>query len=133
MLAKLGKSAIDLGMVVRNTDACVEFYGDLLGMELEGELDVLGVHMHRFVCGDTIVKLVTLAETPEAANPPGGFTGGTGIRYWTITVENLEEISDRCQSAGVPIPMPINEARPGVRMMVVEDPDGNWLEFIQHV
>ncbi len=131
MLAKLARSAIDLGIIIRNADACLSFYRDFLGLELEGELDLPGVHMHLFLCGDSVIKLLTLKQAPEAANPPGGIPTATGMRYWTVQVENLDEINAKCVKSGRPIPMPLNEIRPGVRMLMVEDPDGNWLEFVE--
>ena len=27
--------------------------------------------------------------------------------------------------------MPVREIRPGVSISIVEDPDGNWVEFLQ--
>ena len=133
-MMKLAKNAIDLGIVVRNTEACVAFYGDLLGLELEGEVDIpaQGIHMHRFRCGDAVIKLVTLAEPPQAANPPGGFASATGMRYWTIPVENLDEVFAACRQSGHSIPIQLREARPGVRMFIIEDPDGNWVEFVEY-
>jgi hypothetical protein len=36
-----------------------------------------------------------------------------------------------CAAADVPIAVPESEIRPGVRIGMVEDPDGNWVEFVQ--
>ena len=40
-------------------------------------------------------------------------------------------MADALGVAGVPIVSPVVEVRPGLRIMMVEDPDGNWVELIQ--
>ena len=91
-----------------------------------------GMQMTRLICGTTIIKLVTLPKTPQAQNPPGGIAGGTGMRYFTITVDNLEAAVAACVAAGCENPVPIRESRPGVTIAMIEDPDGNWGELLQH-
>ena len=44
---------------------------------------------------------------------------------------SLAEMMDACQAAGVTITVPESEIRPGVSIGMVEDPDGNWVEFVQ--
>ena len=53
-----------------------------------------GGTMYRLLCGTSLIKLVALAQAPAGAAPPGGIQGGTGYRYWTISVSNLDEIVD---------------------------------------
>ena len=48
-----------------------------------------------------------------------------------MTIHNLDEVLSAVQAAGQKIVRPRTETRPGVVMGVVEDPDGNWVEFIQ--
>lgn len=86
--------------------------------------------MHRVEAGDTLLKLIEFAETPPAT-PGGGMTGGLGFRYLTFIVSNLDEIMTTCGAAEVPTAVPISEIRPGVRIAIVEDPDGNWVEFVE--
>ena len=132
-MLELSKRAIDLGIVVRNTDACRQFYGDLLGFEFEGAVDMPGgAKMYRYLCGDTVIKLVAMAQTPAASNPANGLMGGSGLRYFTIVVNNLEAAHQACVDAAVPIAISPRESRPGVRICIVEDPDGNWVEFVQY-
>ena len=40
-------------------------------------------------------------------------------------------MAKQCADAGYTIPMGPVEFRPGVRIMMVEDPDGNWLELVE--
>jgi len=132
MTLNITKDSIDIGLVTGNLDAMTAFYRDTLGLEVEAVLEMPGgMSMTRLICGTTIVKLVTLAETPEPANPPGGIMGGTGIRYFTITVDNLEASVAACADAGYTVAVPIRESRPGVTIAMIEDPDGNWVELLQ--
>ena len=132
MTLSITKESIDLGLVTGNIEAMTEFYRDTLGLEVEAVLDMPGgMQMTRLICGTTIIKLVTLPQAPEAQNPPGGIMGGTGMRYFTISVDNLEAAVAACVAAGCPNPVPVRESRPGVNIAMIEDPDGNWVELLQ--
>ena len=48
-----------------------------------------------------------------------------------MTIHNLDEVLSAVQAAGQKIVRPRTEVRPGVVFGMVEDPDGNWVEFIQ--
>jgi catechol 2,3-dioxygenase-like lactoylglutathione lyase family enzyme len=123
---------IDLGIVVRDIDACLPFYRDVLGLKPSGDFAIPGgSHLWQLACGSCMVKLVTHDPTPVAANPPGGSNGGTGLRYWTMGVDDIDAAVARCESAGAPIPLRVLEIVPGVRIAMVEDPEGNVVEFLE--
>src|SRR3954447_3323000 len=130
MGVNLTKDSIDLGIVVKDAGAALAFYRDVLGFDDLGESPMPGGTMHRLACGTSQIKLVSLKREPGASAPPGGIGGATGYRYWTISVANLAEIVAACEAAGVPIAVPITELRPGITIAMVEDPDGNWVEFL---
>jgi glyoxylase I family protein len=133
MSVELGKDSIDIGIVVRDSDAALKFYRDTLGFEHVADTPAgNGGTMHRLMCGTTMVKLVSPAELPAQSNPPGGIGGASGIRYWTISVENLDAISQQCRDAGYNLVIEPREIRPNVRISMVEDPDGNWVEFLEN-
>ncbi len=48
-----------------------------------------------------------------------------------MTIHTLDEVLQAVQAAGHKIIWPRTEVRPGVVIGMVEDPDGNWVEFIQ--
>jgi catechol 2,3-dioxygenase-like lactoylglutathione lyase family enzyme len=127
----LTKNAIDLGIVTANGDAMLAFYRDVIGLKVQGQMAMPGGGtMHRLLCGDSLIKLVVAPSVPAPA-VPGGIGGGAGYRYWTLTVDNLSEMVKTCGDAGVPVVWPEREIRPGVRIAMVSDPDGNWVEFLQ--
>ena len=135
MGVKLAKDAIDLGIVIRDSEASLKFYRDTLGFNHEADMPMPlggGGTMHRLNCGNTLVKLVKFDNVPEAANPGGGIVKATGYRYFTMIVSNLEEIMKACEDAGYKVVISMREARPGVTIGMVEDPDGNWVEFVQN-
>jgi catechol 2,3-dioxygenase-like lactoylglutathione lyase family enzyme len=131
MTVQLAKNAIDIGIVVTDPAKALAFYRDTLGFEHVGTSPMGGITLERLMCGDTMVKLVTAATPPTVRAPGGGITGAYGIRYWTISVKNLDEILSSCGAAGYKVVVPRRNARPGLDIGIVEDPDGNWVEFIQ--
>ncbi len=132
MPLQITKAAIDLGIVTTNGEAMLAFYRDVLGLEFKASIPMpVGEGtMHRLMCGDTLIKLVVVPSLPAKA-PPGGIQGGSGYRYWTITISNLAEMLAACDAAGAKVVMKQREIRPGVSIGMVEDPDGNWVEFLQ--
>jgi len=127
----LAKDSIDLGIVTNNQEAMVAFYRDVLGFEDAGTMPVPGGTMHRLICGTSAIKLVQMNKPREVVAPPGGMGGATGYRYWTMAVNNLEDVLAACEQSGAKVAVPLTEFRPGVTIAIVEDPDGNWVEFGQ--
>jgi len=133
MTIALTKDSIDIGIVVKDADAALGFYRDTLGFTDTGSMAMPGGGgtMYRLLCGSTLVKIVAPEAELPATAPPGGIQGAYGYRYWTISVANLDEITDRCAAAGRTVVVKPREIRPGVRISMVEDPDGNWVEFLE--
>ena len=122
---------IDLGLVVRDIDAVLPFYRDTVGLPVAMDFPLPGSHMWQLAVGDCMLKLVTHDSTPDAANPPGGSRGGTGLRYFTIGTDDIDAAVAKCEAAGAPIPLPVTALMPGIRIAMVEDPEGNVLEFLE--
>ena len=132
MSVALTKDSIDLGIVINDAETALAFYRDVLGLELAGEMALPGGGtMYRLMCGTSTIKLVKHAAPPPAVAPPGGIPASTGLRYFTISVSNIEEITDACSAAGYKVAWTVRELRPGVTVSMVEDPDGNWVEFLK--
>ncbi len=126
------KDSIDLGIVVEDLPRAPAFYRDTLGLEDEVEVPMGGgTVMHRLRCGTSVIKLVHFPQPPAAKAPPGGIQGATGYRYWTISVPDVAALAAQCEGAGYRVVIPPREIRPGVRIAMVEDPEGNWVEFLE--
>ncbi len=133
MSVQLAKSAVDLGIVIRDSERSLSFYCDLLGLDHVADSPMPiggGGTMHRVQCGESLLKLVCLDAAPPAA-AGGGIPGALGYRYVTLIVSNLDDIMQACADADVTVAVPVNEIRTGVRIGIVEDPDGNWVEFVE--
>lgn len=129
MGVQLAKASIDLGIVTTNGPAMLAFYRDVLGFKYLREMPTGGGVMHQMMCGDSMIKLVVMPQVPLTA-APGGIQGAAGYRYWTMTVTNITEIVQSCVAAGAKVAVKERELRPGVKIAIVEDPDGNWVEFL---
>jgi catechol 2,3-dioxygenase-like lactoylglutathione lyase family enzyme len=128
------KDAIDLGIVTTNGPAMLAFYRDVLGFKHEGDvaMEASGIKvMHRLWFGNSLIKLVVPVRDPKAIAVPGGIPGATGYRYWTMTIDNLDQVLSDIGAAGHKIVRARTEIRPGIAIAIVEDPDGNWVEFLE--
>lgn len=127
------KPAIDIGIIAKDIDAMMKFYGESLGLELEATIPMPGGGaMNRFKVGDSIIKVIELDPAAPAEAPPGGIRGASGYRYWTIHVPNLEEVVNRINSGGYKVVVPAKVIREGITIAIVADPDGNWVELLQN-
>lgn len=133
MARTITKPGFDLGIVTNNGDEMLEFYRDVVGLAYEAtmKLEAVGIaRMDRLRCSDSVLKLVTpMADVAEGTG--GGLEGCTGMRYFTIAVDDVAAAAADCEAAGAPVVWSPLEIRPGVTIAMVEDPDGNWVEFIQ--
>ncbi len=133
MAVELTKGAIDLGIVSNNGPEMLAFYRDLLGFTEEPSTPFpMGGTMYRLWCGESLIKIVVPEPASEGAPVPGAIAKSTGYRYWTMRVSNLAEIMAQCEQAGVKVVVPLTEIRAGVTIGMVEDPDGNWVEFVTY-
>ena len=133
MGVQLTKDSIDIGIIVEDGERSLKFYRDLLGLEHTADTPMPGGGgtMHRLMCGTTMVKLVAYEDVPETKAAPGGLRGATGYRYWTISVSNLDEVVEQAKAGGYEVPTGPVEIREGVRIAMIIDPDGNWVELLE--
>ena len=83
------------------------------------------------MAGTSLIKVIEFEQPPEPRPAPGGLSGGSGYRYWTMTVSNLDELVAAATAQGYAVPTAPREIRPGVRIAMIEDPDGNWVELLE--
>ena len=89
--------AIDLGIVIQDSERSLAFYRDLLGMNHEGDMPMPiggGGTMQRLRCGDSLIKLVCFETTPGLDPGAGGLKAelatGTSLSTWrTFTTSSL--------------------------------------------
>jgi catechol 2,3-dioxygenase-like lactoylglutathione lyase family enzyme len=130
----VASNGVQTGIVPRDLQASLRFYRDVLGFEYLGPLPVIeGRVLHRFAVDGGILKLLergAAEPAPVAVSPTGPFQTATGIRWITIRVDDLDAYVERCREQTIQVG--ITEIRPGVRFVIVEDPDGNAVELVEH-
>lgn len=127
----LTKDSIDLGIVISDPAKALAFYRDMLGMKDDGEMEVRGGRMYRLLCGTSLIKLIKMDREPEGKPVGGGPGRGFGLRYLTIHVNDIRNLVSQVESKGIKVLVPPTENRTGVIMAMVNDPDGNIVEFLQ--
>lgn len=128
---QIAKDAVDIGVYVRDIDACLRFYCDGLGLTKVGEVAFPGGRtQHRLQIGGSLLKLMEFPEDPPPAGPPGRMAQA-GIRYFTIGVRNLPALVGELEAKGLTFAVPLRESRPGVWIAMLEDPEGNTVELLE--
>jgi catechol 2,3-dioxygenase-like lactoylglutathione lyase family enzyme len=129
MVLKPAKDSLDLGIVVRDIKASLDFYQNTLGLEFVGTTPLWFGTMHRLRFGTSDFKLIE----PKVVPPLGalGLEKQVGFRYVTFVIENLSEVCSELKERGVEFTVAEREIRPGVRIAMVKDPDGNIVEFVK--
>lgn len=128
-MMKPAKDSLDLGIVVRDIKASLNFYQEILGLEFIEKLPLWFGTMYRLRFGNSDFKLVEPQTTP----PKGaiGLEKQVGFRYVTFVIKNLSAICIELKRKGIEFALPEKEFRPGVRIAMVKDPDGNIVEFVE--
>ena len=122
---------LQVGLVPRDLPRSLDFYGTLIGLELDETIDLgEGRALHMFKVGDAVLKLWESPDPPGLAPSEPDWHELTGIRWVTFDVDDIEGTVGRCAAAGVPVTMPVTEIRPGFRVANVADPDGNRVELV---
>jgi catechol 2,3-dioxygenase-like lactoylglutathione lyase family enzyme len=128
-MMKPAKDSLDLGIVVSDIKASLNFYQNILGLEFVGITPVWFGTMHRLRFGTSDFKLIE----PKTVPPPGaiGLEKQLGFRYVTFVIKSLSELCAELKGKGIEFALPEKEVRPGVRVAMVKDPDGNIVEFVE--
>jgi predicted enzyme related to lactoylglutathione lyase len=81
----------------------------------------------------SVVKVMLPAETPEPPVAASPFYALAGLRYLTLWVDDLDAVLGRAVAEGGRVERGPVELVPGVRMAVLEDPEGNAIEVAQQI
>lgn len=124
---------IQIGIVPKDFDASMAFYRDSLGLPPKGSTPALdGRTLHFFEAQGGIIKILELSSNdpaPDVTPPDQPYFSATGMRWLTLDVDNLETVLAGCGDA--PLQLPITQFRPGLRVAIVSDPDGNAVELVE--
>lgn len=113
-----------ISVVVADTDRALTFYREVLGLLVDGTRPDLGYPGAWLSLG---AHQIHLLELPNP-DPVGGRPAHVGRdRHGALYVENLEELKDRLERAGIAY----TTSRSGRRALFCRDPDGNGWEFME--
>ena len=128
-MMKPAKDSLDIGVIVSDIAASLTFYRDILGLQFIGSVPVWFGTMHRLRFGTSDFKLIE----PTTVPPPGvlGLENQLGFRYVTFVVKDLSPLCAELASKGIEFTLPETQIRPGSRIAMVKDPDGNIVEFVE--
>ncbi len=123
------KESLDLGILVSDIGASLKFYQDMLGLKFIEKIPVWFGTMYRLRFGSSDFKLIAPRTLPPKG--PVGLEAQVGFRYVTFVIKNLSKVCEEMQKKGIVFEIPEKEHRPGVRIAMVRDPDGNIVEFVE--
>ena len=123
------KDSLDLGILVSDIKASLNFYQNLLGLKFIEERPVWFGTMYRLRFGSSDFKLIDPSTLPPKG--PIGLESQVGFRYVTFVIKNLSTLCQELRRKGVEFALEEKEIRPGVRIAMVKDPDGNIVEFVE--
>jgi len=133
----LAKPSLNVVITVQDMDKATAFYGDVLGLEPMPPIPFgdktaevffpTAVVMQRFKVGSHEIKLIP--GLPTTKKHEGGVDTGIGIRMVNYPIADIAAFKTRLKEHGYPEPE-INamEGSP-YRFGLLEDPDGNTVEF----
>ena len=122
---------IAVGLTVGDVEASRDFYGRILGLEErkpEAQALLNGDFKYTFMAGKTQIKFW---KGPSANLPKhtGSITDALGFRYFTFIVQDVDAVARELKQRGAKIAMEPVDFGSVARIMMVADPDGNWVEF----
>jgi lactoylglutathione lyase len=117
---------IGAGLHVADLARSLEFYRDVVGCRILGRLRLPQGELVSLAFGNSVIKLLAWDETPRHRNPAGV---AVGLRYLTFHVRDPDAAVAACEAAGVVVIKSAYQFSPAIRNAIVEDPDGNIVEF----
>ena len=120
----------EIGLVSAD-DVIVDFYREVFGLTALEPRRLPNGTVHRLGLDEAILKIMVPNDAPRPTSPADNFWSETGIRYFALWVDDLDNVHSRATARQAEVTLPPFELRPGVRTMVVRDPDGNSIEVME--
>ena len=136
------------GFVVRDLDKMVSFYRDDLGLTIDREIDskaptegdhtgIPGAHRTLIFVGTGGEHALELVYYVEPESPEGHLDRNQlGATHICFNVSDIEQLYEKLKEKGVkfvtPPVMKTNSDGSKRGICYCQDPEGNWLEFIQN-
>jgi lactoylglutathione lyase len=119
-------------LVVRNVEASLKFYADILGLEKAISVPDESPYIFASVSNGAVEIFFNDQKTVAAEYPKLAATIGGSLTLY-MEVDNLQAVFERVQKAGVKISMPVTEQFYGMKEFAFEDGDGYTITIAQKI
>ena len=131
------------GFVVRDIEKAVNFYKNGLGLEEQARYERQGPGIDNVVgYKDTYLKICLMGAgshsleliqylNPSPANRPTIERNVIGGSHLAFQVEDIHSVFQQAMDNGAVELNPPTEVAPGRTACYLQDPEGNWIEFIE--
>jgi catechol 2,3-dioxygenase-like lactoylglutathione lyase family enzyme len=136
----LAKPSLNVVITVSDMSAAKKFYGEVLGLaplppiRFGESTDPVffpgGATMERFRVGRHEIKLIPGIESTQ--KHPGGVATGIGLRMVNYPIADIAAFRKRLADHGYPEPEIHKLPKSNYRFGLLEDPDGNQVEFFYY-
>jgi len=111
-------------LIVKNTSVALNFYHDILGLEIDNARPQLGFPGAWLNIGSQQLHLLELPNPDPVAGRP---QHGGRDRHTALAVDDLDALQHKLEIKNVKF----TRSQSGRKALFVRDPDGNALEFIE--
>jgi glyoxylase I family protein len=118
------KRILHSSVLVRDTEAALDFYQGVLGLTCDESRPDLGYPGAWLKAGEQQIHLLELPNPDPVTGRPAH---GGRDRHVALAVDNLDALQVKLENAG----MEFTRSRSGRKALFTRDPDGNALEFIE--
>jgi lactoylglutathione lyase len=132
---KVGKNINHISINVKDLDASIQFYKNILQFEQLKSVDMpdmdLDVTYFRLPGGDTMLELIHYNDNREITTD---VSDGGILRHIAFTVDDVDRVAEYLQQEEIELTMgPVNLDRLGIRVILIKDPNNVELEFCQWI
>ncbi|MBW1767336.1 MAG: VOC family protein [Deltaproteobacteria bacterium] len=143
---QMDATAHHVAISVADLDQALKFYRDLLGFQVDWDMDhrrseelskIVGmdgvdVHMVMLKGYGLRVELFKYYK-PEGKRREPERQCDFGLTHFALSVKNIHQIYERLLKAGVQFNCPPQNVRPGVWATYMKDPEGVTLELVEYL
>jgi len=118
-----------LGIKVRNSEASIRFYQEVLGLSVVDRVEIWG-KVFTFVGNDTISIEIEQANPNDTQADPSSMTG---LNHFSAVVEDIRSLVEDARRKGADVLMEPFASRPDRLTAFLRDPDGVLIQIIEYV
>jgi catechol 2,3-dioxygenase-like lactoylglutathione lyase family enzyme len=132
------------GFVVKDLEKTIEFYRDVIGLELTKKVELDGGPIDDVVGyrgANLLIALLSVGDghsleliqyiSPPGSERPTDERNAHGATHLAFDVDDIEQTFERLVSRGAHRLNPPIKVRAGVKCCYLQDPDGNWIELLE--